>query len=61
VKVSTSVLINSDIGLLHSAVGHLYEPAICEAMSKNLKHKMRQALQNNEVPMYSQRNVAVHI
>jgi hypothetical protein len=38
--------------VLCSLAGRLYEPTMTETMSKNLKHKMRQALQNNEVWRY---------
>lgn len=33
-----------------NAIGKMYDPEVCERMSKNLKHKMRQTFQSTEVP-----------
>jgi hypothetical protein len=35
--------------VLCSIAGKLYDPEICERISKNLKHKIRQVFKNNEV------------
>ena len=35
--------------------GKMYDPEVCERMSKNLKHKMRQTFQSTEVPDFVMR------